>query len=209
MAEQTEYVNYNNFPLHIGKMVTLGSLIRAEIASAYTSLGDLNGAGTWKGPQYDKLVTCFNDMIDGFNTILDDIGYKIPNMMNAAGKSWAAVDGGEYHETIIDSVKKLSQVLMSNEAALTWNKAAVDEAKKKIETCLDNAVNHINELYTYYTNMNADWKGDDYSNNSEDIKKYQEDVARKVEELKSDFVKYMNESISAYDNVRSAVSEWK
>lgn len=209
MAEQTEYVNYQGFKKHIETIHTLGEVIRANIDSAYIELGKLKTATGWKGPQYDKLVKSFNDMKSGFDTILDDIGYKIPNMMNTAASSWAKVDGATFGGVSVGFMKKITELFPSSEPALTWNKTAVDESKQAIEHHLDEAVNAIKELAVKFGALNVDWKGKDYDDNLKDIQSYQNDVAAKVDELKADFVKYMNESISAYDTVRSAVAEWK
>ena len=74
---------------------------------------------------------------------------------------------------------------------------------------MDKAAGGIKELAQRFKAMNTDWQGDDYDNNLADIQKYQNEVAKDVDQLKNDFVKYMNESIDAYDKVRKAISEWK
>ena len=209
MADKTEYVNYSGFGNHIEVIHSLGLSIEVSLNKAYNELGNLKTATGWKGPQYDKLVKCFNDMRDGFDTILEDIGYKIPNMMNSAAKAWAAVDGASFAEKLIETMKPIVTLVPSGEPALTWNKDAVDTARKSIEGHLDSATNDIKELATKFKAMNTDWQGQDFDDNLKDINSYSNDVAAKVDELKSDFVKYMNESIAAYDEVRKSVSEWK
>ena len=209
MAGKTEYVNYQGFGKHIDQMKALGDFIQGNIDMAYKSLGAISTATGWKGPQYDKLVKSFNDMKDGFDTILSDIGYRIPNMMNSAADAWAKVDGGIFSNRNVEEVTRIVAVKPSNEAALTWNKEAVDATKKDIEDYLDKAAGGIKELAQRFKAMNTDWQGDDYDNNLADIQKYQNEVAKDVDQLKNDFVKYMNESIDAYDKVRKAISEWK
>ena len=78
-------------------------------------------------------------------------------------------------------------------------------AKSKIESKLDDVVDSIKTLTTAFRKVNYDWQGKDYDDNLNNIETYQKDIASKVEQLKNDFVKYMNESSAAYDKTRKDI----
>ena len=209
MSEQTEYVNYGAFKNHIFNMTLIGKNINSDLKDVYKEIEHLREISIWKGPQYDKLVDCFNGMVDGFNVILEDIGYRIPNMMNESASAWAAVDGANYSKSFIDTIKKLTPVEHSYETALTINQKEVYKSKDRIERKLDDVVESIGTLALTFKRLNTDWRGKDFDDNLEDIRNYQNEITKRVEELKNDFVKYMNETLNLYALVKQSITEWK
>ena len=202
----TTYANYESFGHYADEISSLSFTAYNKVKNAYESVASLNNPNGWKGVNYDKLVTSFNDMVENFNLTFREIQDSIPSAIRSIASLYASFDTSSVSRAIDDS-NKISTIPLSNTTALTFEIENVKTSKDSVERNLTESKENMVSIKDTINKMNTDWQGEEYEDIREKIVRYVDQLDSNMTTLIKDLNTYFDETNSQYIVTKSKVQD--
>lgn len=172
-----------------------GREFNTQITNAYNAVGnDLRSS--WYGLRYDNLVQSFNQMIQGFNSMLDLIRTTIPNNIQIAANNYYKFNGqpvksmpGEAKTAItITTTPTVSQ-------GTRFITTEVTGIQTRVQQNFSQAVQILGTIQQHFNTMLGSWTGEAADSNRSEFNTLKSRLEGDINKVNTDFRALMDQTI--------------